>query len=205
LDITTGIRKERIHEPEGVGGGSCGFADHAQYPEVLVRLMSLDNMQYGLGEDVTFEVRIQNTGKELIILPWSPELAELEPPNQFESYSYRQGTISLDFHIGDRQFSIFSNLYGSPAVLASMKELLPGQSVRVRASAKLVIYDDSIISEFARSNPLISRVDAGYMLNRVEFLRRDKNGKPAESSSCIMLRTQRGNALQATIFRTTEK
>lgn len=205
LDITTVIPKERIHQPEGEGGGSCGSAEHVYYPEVLVRLISLDNTHYGLGESVTFEVKIQNVGKEPIILPWSPELANLEPQEQFASYSYRQGTISLDFRVRDRQFSIFSHLYGSPAVLGSMKEVLPGQWVMVRASPKLVIYDDWISNEFAYSDMLTSQVNAGLMLNEVEFLLRGKDGKPAERSSCIMLRTQRANQLQAMIFRTAGK
>jgi len=111
LDITTASRN-RHHEPEGVGGGICGIASHAYYPEVVVSLLSLDNTQYNLGESVNFDVKIQNIGKESITLPWAPNLADFEPQDELATYTYLQGTVSLHFTVEKRELAIYSSFYG---------------------------------------------------------------------------------------------
>ncbi len=71
----------------------------------------------------------------------------------------------------------------------------------VHARTQLVIYDDSFSAEFGKSDFLDVQVSADLMLNKVKFVPKGKDGKPAETSSCIHIRTQRMNQLKATIFR----
>ena len=52
-------------------------------------LAYLDKTSYSMGEEITFEVKIQNTGREAIEMPWTSHLGDLDrlfslPPNRKE-------------------------------------------------------------------------------------------------------------------------
>ena len=66
LDLTDPVHRQRIHSPNGGGtGGFCGGggSDSSAIPEITVVLVSIDKRAYSIGEEVTFEVRIENTGR----------------------------------------------------------------------------------------------------------------------------------------------
>ena len=65
--------------------------------QVTATLLSLDRTIYPLGEQVTFEHKIQNTGKDPVIVPWTPNLGDLEPIDPNASYEYRVGVVVLTF------------------------------------------------------------------------------------------------------------
>ena len=65
--------------------------------EVTATIVSLDKMRYRIGEEVTFEVKILNSGKKTIIVPWTPHLGDLEPADPRSSYKYRVGVVVLSF------------------------------------------------------------------------------------------------------------
>jgi len=127
LDLTAATDAPRIREPEGVGGITCGGSDHTYYPEVLVQLEWLDDTKYSLGELVKFEVKIQNAGRTPITIPWSANLADLEPKDPAISHTYRKATVSLEFGRGPGDLSIFASFYGSPDIPATLRELQPGR------------------------------------------------------------------------------
>lgn len=200
LDIQTTSSKRR-REPDGVGGASCGAVDHAYYPEAVVSLLSLDSTQYEFGQSVAFEVKIQNVGKETIILPWAVNLADFEPENKLETYTYLRGTVSLHFATEKRKLAIYSSFYGSPVHAGTLKELRPGEWVTMRARAKLETFDDSFSRAFGNDDFVATEVDADLMLNEVKFFTKGENGKPTEMSTCVLVHTRRANQLKATIFR----
>ena len=39
--------------------------------EITITLLSIDKRSYSVGGEVTFEVKIQNSGNEVIEIPWS--------------------------------------------------------------------------------------------------------------------------------------
>jgi hypothetical protein len=200
LDLTTIIAKDRLREPEGVGGGSCGWGDHAEYPEVAVSLTSLDRSQYALGEEVTFEVKVQNVGRYPVVLPWSGDLADFEPQDPTVVYSYREGTISLRIGSAEENFLIFSSFYGSTERPESLKILRTEEWVTVRGRTRLATSDDWLFQRF-RDNPLVNaQVKPDLVLNKVMFQPKGKNGKPTEESSCMNVRTRSVNQLPVTIF-----
>jgi hypothetical protein len=200
LDMTTTTPKARARYPEGVGGGSCVGREYANYPEAAVNLVSLDNTQYSLGENIVYEVNIKNIGKQTIVLPWDPALGDFEPQNEFAAYSYRKGTISLHFTVGKQDLAVYSDFYGSSAIPGTLKELQPGEWVVIRGRVPLVTYSDSISKELGKSDFLAAQVDADFMVNEVKFTPKGINGKPTETSVCAIIRTQRMNQLKATIF-----
>ncbi|PYU17544.1 MAG: hypothetical protein DMG32_27785 [Acidobacteria bacterium] len=62
LDLTGPAPSQRVRSPTGGAGGFCGGTEFPKFPEVTLTLVSLDKPVYSIGEDVTFEVRIENSG-----------------------------------------------------------------------------------------------------------------------------------------------
>src|SRR6184192_3847570 len=123
--------------PHHWGAGGCGGVDHpvreSSLPAITVRLLSLDKARYSVGEDATFETRIQNTGKTMVTVPWTPNLADLEPPNAVASHTYLSGAVSLGFRDSEnREFWLIESLYGEAGVAGSLRELRPGEWFTVR-------------------------------------------------------------------------
>jgi hypothetical protein len=70
LDLTDPVPREPIHSPTGGGvGGYCGSSGSSALPEVTLTLVNVDKSTYSMGEEVTFEVRVVNTGKKNIEIP----------------------------------------------------------------------------------------------------------------------------------------
>jgi len=139
LDLTDLHPRERIRAPHGGSaecGGGSGFEPSL---ETSITLVYLDKTSYSIGEEVTYEVKIENTGKEPIEIPWTPHLGDLEPADSSQSYTYLDAAISLDFTEpnSNRRFSIYSFSYGSSDLAGTTRKLLPGQWIFVRARQKL--------------------------------------------------------------------
>jgi hypothetical protein len=95
-DLTDLHPRERIRLPHA-GSGACGGTDFEPSLSANIALMYLDRTSYSVGEEVTYEVKVQNAGKEPIEIPWTPHLGDLEPGDPSESYTYLHAAISLDF------------------------------------------------------------------------------------------------------------
>jgi hypothetical protein len=201
LDLTATTAKERVREPKGARGFSCGRADHTYYPEIMVQLLWLDSVRYTLGEEVTFEVKIQNIGREPITVPWAANLADFEPHDPAASYSYLEGTISLGFAKGKQEFFIFANSYGSPEVAGTLRQLRPEEWVVVRGRSQLLTSDTWVLQEFRNANSMSMRVRADFMLSNTQFLPAGNHEKPTENSSCVNINTKRSSQLDVAIHR----
>jgi hypothetical protein len=97
LDLTDTHPRDRIRAPHNVGsvcGGGSGFTPNI---EISIAVVSLDKGSYSLGEEVTYEVKIQNSGKEPIEIPWTPHLGDLEPTDSSQFYTFLHAAVSLIF------------------------------------------------------------------------------------------------------------
>ena len=199
IDLTDNVFRERSRPAQRNGGG-CGSSPHAQQSqsEVTVTVVSLDKIRYRIGEEVTFEIKVLNSGKKTIIVPWTPHSGDLEPADAHSSYRYRVSTISLDFKDPQsREFSIFENLYGSPNVPDSLRELSPGQWFTVRGRKRLVLYDQNLAEkEFGNSELVETKVSGLYRQDRGEYY--PKNGG-SDGWWCIPLPCQKANQLDVTL------
>jgi hypothetical protein len=81
LDLTDPAPRHRIRNPNGGGGGFCegGGVSGVVIPDLTLTLMSVDKLAYSVDEDVTFEVKAENTSTHSIVIPWTLHLADLEP------------------------------------------------------------------------------------------------------------------------------
>ncbi len=194
LDLTDTHPRDRIRVPHSVGsecGGGGGFTSNI---EITITLVSLDKVSYSLGEEVTYEVKIQNSGKETVEIPWTPHSGDLEPADASKSYTYLHAAISLNFTEPDsnRSFSVYANSYGSSELPGSTRQLLPGEWIFVRARQKVATYEEWWWSKIKDSSPLKVRVSAGLMLNKVTYSPAEKSDFAMEGSVCIPVNTKVG-------------
>ena len=202
LDLTDLHPRERIRSPHAGSGGCGGGAGFEPILSANITLMYIDRTSYSVGEEVTYEVKIQNTGKEPIEIPWTPHLGDLEPGDPSESYTYLHAAISLDFTepYSNRSFSIYANSYGSSDVAGTTRKLLPGETVFVRARQQLQTYEEWWQRRINDSSPLNVKVSANLMLNKVTYSPGEKSDAAIDQSVCIPVRTRTGASLDAALL-----
>ena len=136
LDLMTPAPRLPTRSPKRSSVSACGgIGGPVTTPDVTVTLVSLDKNIYSLGEEITFEAKVENSGKETIEIPWTPDLAGLEPSDQTEYFSYRSASfvITLTVPDSDHYLSIAGFSYGSTDLPGTIRELRPGQSFIVRS------------------------------------------------------------------------
>jgi len=192
LDLTDLHPRDRIRAPNR-GSVQCGGPVNTN-SEITITLISLDKASYSLGEEVTYEVKVQNSGREPIEIPWTPHSGDLEPTESSKSYTFLNAAVSLSFTDPDskRSFSIYANSYGSSELPGTTRQLLPGEWIFVRARQKIEPYEEWWWTSFKDSSPLSVRVSASLMLNRVTYSEGEKNDSAMDRSVCIPLNTKLG-------------
>jgi uncharacterized repeat protein (TIGR01451 family) len=206
LDLTDLHPRERIRSPHAVGGECGGSASFDSSPSVDVTLMYLDKTSYSLGEEVTYEVKIQNTGKVPIEIPWTVHLGDLEPADPSEAYTYLHATVSLDFVEADsnRSFSIYANSYGAANIAGTTRKLLPGESAFVRARQKLDSYEEWWQKKINDSSGVNVIVSADLLLNKVIYSPGEKTDDATDHSVCVQLfRAKAGRAFDIMLLPAT--
>lgn len=137
VDLTDGPSRESSRHPRTFSGGCGGGGSDSREPQVTVTLVALDQTILPLGEEVTFEVKIQNTGKNPVIVPWTPNLGDVEPADPKASYKYRIGVVVVTFKDPEsREFSMGESLYGSEEVPGTLRELAPNHWFTVRGRGR---------------------------------------------------------------------
>jgi hypothetical protein len=203
LDLTDRHPRERVRTPHA-GSGECpGIASFDASPSVDITLMYLDKTSYSIGEEVTYEVNIRNTGKEPIEIPWTPHLGDLEPADPSEPYTYLHAAISLDFVEPDsnRSFSIYAYSYGAADVAGTTRMLRPGQSAFVRARQELDSYEEWWQRRVNDSSGLKVKVSADLLLDKVTYSPGEKSEAATDHSVCIQLfRSKAGTAFDIALF-----
>lgn len=116
-----------------------GKHDPERMAPLKVTLSSLDADSYQLGGNVTYEVTLENVSRELQVIPWSPDENQVKPQGQAEPPGYLDAFLSLVIHdkdLGEQSIAV-RGLYGSELVQGSLKSLLPGEKVRIRAQGRM--------------------------------------------------------------------
>ena len=187
LDLTDLHPRERIRSPHSRSGECGGGASFDNSPQVDITLMYLDKASYSLGEEVTYEVKIQNTGKEPIEIPWTAHLGDLEPTDATEPYTYLDATVTLDFATPDssHSFSIYAYSYGAENIAGTTRKLLPGESAFVRARQQLDSYEEWLQKSSKDSSELNVMVSADLFMNKVNYAPGEKDDAGTDHSACI--------------------
>jgi hypothetical protein len=164
IDLTNPPFRESMRHPRTLGD-ACGGVSHPQIQrQVKVTIVSLDKTVYRPGDDLTFEVTVQNIGRRAVLVPWTPHASDVEPENDRVQYSCRVSSIILRFEDPEQHtFSVGSSLYGSRSVPGSLRLLAPGESFRVQARLPFrPLAPGWTNEELAEKGPFLAKVQADF-------------------------------------------
>jgi hypothetical protein len=145
-DFSTQQPKDRIRKPKAFPpNGRCGGV--LNDPSLAILLKALDKTGYALGDEVRFTIEVRNTGTLPQRFPITPNLADVEPSDPTESYTYQPAEIWLSLlkttdaakDGGDqlRLSTLLLTLYGSKDRPGTEVELKPGEWIEFQGRAKL--------------------------------------------------------------------
>jgi hypothetical protein len=135
LDVTNNVPSPRTHQPR-VSSGAGGMvvpvdaAAIRQDRSLRIVLLPLARNAFQPGEDVIYEIKIENTGKQARIIPWDPNIADVEPTGLLQygnkGYEYKLpdnkicdivSTVAQGGISSDESLDKFSNRCSYPRML----------------------------------------------------------------------------------------
>lgn len=183
LDLTSAVARTQLRHPprpevqcggdgpcvgHGGGWGSIGIGCGAESPKepraLRTTLTWLDRVSYGDGEEIEFEVKLENVGTVAMKIPRTPHLADLQPADVSVPFDYYD--ISLSLQIAPFVSIGVVHLYGTedrPAI-----DLQPGEWIRVRGRTELR-FNDALKSR-AASGKIHETLTAFAFLRKVTFI-----------------------------------
>ncbi|HET9365754.1 MAG TPA: hypothetical protein VFP71_12160 [Candidatus Angelobacter sp.] len=148
----------------GVDGGSVGDGvEGPNEPRALkTTLLSLDRFAYAPDDSAEMEIKVENVGSVAMAIPWNPNLADLQPADEKQSFHYRSFAIVLQLtNAADKsQQSIMeaAHLYGITEKPDTLKILKPGEWFRLRIKTKLAAYTDKLKAGFDYSASVLPQL-----------------------------------------------
>lgn len=160
----------KTHEPRG---GSVEEHLSCPYPDksdavFRTTLVSLDRSYYQVGDEPTLEVTIENLASTPLRIPFSPHLADLQPKDPAEKFSYQELQVELWIAAKDWRSNsggVFS-LYGDENHEGTMATLKPGEWVRIIGRSRFFRLDH----DYLRSGEAADHAYAEASLIRTETL-----------------------------------
>jgi hypothetical protein len=125
----------------GMGGGGTGVPKKVTSPfKVSLILLERDS---STGE-IVYELTFLNSGKEEAELPWSPDVADMEPKEEsWQRYSFIGFSFGIQAIYGNKYKSLPGSivLTAGPEAPQSSLLLKPGERATIRARTRLVLED----------------------------------------------------------------
>ena len=157
IDVTSLVRKELrrpIATPTTRHQG--GIAENHPCPSATshvgtlhTELVSVDRPKYRAGDLLKFEVTVKNVGSESLLIPVSPDLADLQSEDPAEQFSYSELDIFLWDALSDKSSLglVGLRLYGDKNHGNTTIVLRPGEWARIRGKDRI--------------QPIVERFDSG--------------------------------------------
>jgi hypothetical protein len=139
--------------------------------QLRTTLLSLDRTHYQVGDESRFEVMVENAGSAPIKVPFSPHLADLQPHDPAQEFSYSELQIELWIQAGDRWSANGGGsaiFYGADDHANTTVTLNPGEWVRIIAKGHFRL-DDYPLQFTLAGNPA-DQVNAQTSLFRATTL-----------------------------------
>lgn len=142
-------------------GGSVGVPVFGGKPvprtiePVKLTLLSLDKPGYTFGDEIIFEVELENITNDVLILPWSDDYEKASSLWKLHPGSRRDALLSLVYEdgLGATQFACGVGIYGSESAPETVKMLSPKKTVRIRASGPMGYSDENTIQRLILKLP----------------------------------------------------
>lgn len=195
-DDYLGLKQNRPPQRErlsGIGTGAVGGLGHTSSwkPAMLkVTLVSLDKQTYELGEEVIYEITLENISKDDLIIPYSVDYDKVKPDEESNPPGYASMFLSLVINdeLTGKQFVAGESLYGSELLSGSLKRLEPGQKVTIRIPGRLSFFEADVMKKILGKLPRTFAVRAMASLSGVSV---DSPDKTAISQNSLTLELQR--------------
>ena len=184
LDLTKEAQRNLSVGPSSPDLGARG-SSHGSMPERPIQLVAsrVDGNLAQLGGRVVVEAKLTNIGRFALVIPWSDDLDLIASSSDKDRRpsGFHSGLIQLAFRDseGNQYVSSGRDFYGAESVPASLRTVLPGKSVILRAAIPVEFTDSDARMQFLKSIPSRQEV-------RVSLMILDANGAlTATSSNCI--------------------
>ena len=154
-------------------------------------LVSLDRAEYKVGDEVAFEVTIENIGSTKVQIPFSPHLADLQPEDPGQKFAYLD--LSVVLWLGGRQWKttaagVGAMLYGDDGHPGTILTLQPGESVRITGRDRIRPLEDSIVVAHIRKGDVIDHANAQATIAQTEMIVGATTSASVSQQMCVISR-----------------
>jgi hypothetical protein len=189
IDARVDLRRPRATSEISVGYSGAESANYCPLSKhktggLRTSLVSLDRADYQIGDELTFEVTVQNIGSVPIRIPFSPHLADLQPSDPAEKFSYYELQIAL-WIAGDGWWTTAGGamLYGADSHANTVLTVKPGEWVRLAAKGNLQLDHD--VLELIKSGFPADHAYAKSSLLREETLITPRHSATVATEVCV--------------------
>lgn len=171
LDLTR-RQPTSANKATGKGGGrgytSSENGHNAPVNPFKVTLLAMDKRSYRIGDEVIFDIELENLTKDPIIVPWSGSSDKVIPDIDKPTPGLVEANISLVINSGapEEQLFIGRGVYGSDLSQGSLKKLQPNRPVKIRVPGRLAFLSEEANKQLLTRLPLNTEIRVRYsMLN----------------------------------------
>jgi hypothetical protein len=120
---------------------------------------------------LVFEVMLENTTSDSIVIPWSDDRDTVDPEDQNPAPGLIDGALTLTIDDPDRgeQMVVGKLLFGSQLVPSSLKEVHPAENVIIRGAGRPMIFDGATLAKLPRIYGLRAQFQLSSKNPKVEF------------------------------------
>jgi hypothetical protein len=139
---------KNISEPHGSTEHTYGCRQSSKTAiNLRTTLVSLDRTHYQIGDEPVFEVTLENSGTAPLRIPFSPHLADIQPKDPAQKFSYSELRLQL-WIAADVWWSANTGggvtLYGSDDQPETMVTLNRGEWARIVGKGEFALPTDSL-------------------------------------------------------------
>jgi hypothetical protein len=197
IDLTSTNQSRSLQRPAELDEGRVSHASASESHEescnqapattatLQTTLLSLDRTIYVVGDEPRFVVRIKNVGTRSTKIPFSSDLASLQPADPSSKFTYF--TIVTDLWIGGKKWKANTGgtitLYGVEDLSESMVILHPGEWVQVVGKGRIELSKD--FPSLVRSGDVVSQANAKSAIFRNELILTAKADALVSTRLCL--------------------
>jgi hypothetical protein len=167
LDLTKPLepRKERLRGTGGgLGSGESGLTRSSKTTPFRVTLLGLDKQTCKLGDQIIYEVSLENTSGASLLIPWSTDYDKIKPGDATPP-GYVSAFLTLMITSDDiDEFVAGRAIYGSNLLPRSLKRIGVGQTLRIRAAGQCGFAEGDAFNTLIPTLPRAFQVRARYTL-----------------------------------------
>ncbi len=189
LDLTAYESAE--DRPPRTGGGlasSVGGADSLKSAPLKITLQALDKRNYHFGDQVTYEVTLENITTSVLTIPWSPDPSKVGLDGPVNPPVYFEASLSLvaEDETAGPQFIDSHRIFGAPSVPGSLKIVRPREKVRIRAAGSWQFTDSSVARRVLAKSPFTVKVRANFRLGGGSSIQQYKTAISSNSQTAVL-------------------